>query len=167
MARVQHQVPTLLTLTTKQLTETGSRKVDFSQLSSLPPNLKDVLRKIFLKRGMRGRDLECLLHSNVKELDLCDCHKDEELLRSIKTCRNLRKLHINCDEVQVEDKERMTRLVSGVVSSNKFLRSLYLRSLAPVLTDSVLSCLHPHLQAGINILRKMDELWIDKLSKCF
>ena len=152
MSSVPQQIPTLLTLTTHHLTETRTRKVDFSQLSLLPSNLKDILRGIFLKRGIQGEELKHLLHFDVKELDLSDCRKNEQLLCVVKSCKYLRKLHINCvkdENVTTRDKEEsrnMSRYLSEIITDNKFLRSLFLRNLSLVVTDPVLACLPPYLQ---------------------
>ena len=152
MLSTTQQIPTLLTLTTHHLTETRTRKLDFSQLSLLPSNLKDILRGILLKRGIRGEELKHLLHLDVKELDLSDCRKNEQLLCVVKSCKYLRKLHINCvkdeDETTRDEEEsrNMSRYLSEIITDNKFLRSLFLRNLSLVVTDPVLSCLPPHLQ---------------------
>ena len=132
--------PTLLNLSIKKLIE--SKHVHTEEFSTLPPSLKDKLRKVLLKRGLTGEQLSHLLHSNVRDLDLSDCDKTESLLDVVKTCRNLRKLHMNS---QVRDSSSdLSDQLSSILINNKFISSLFLRNCSS-LTDSVLSHLSSHV----------------------
>ena len=136
-------IPSLINLSVKRLTD-SRRPILFEKFATLPPNLKDILRRIFLKRGLKGEQLKYLLHSNVKSLDLSDCQKTTELLATVTTCRHLRKLHINSVSGDNEDGdgEEQEPLLCQVVRDNVHLSSLFLRNLHLSVTDSVLKCVH-------------------------
>ena len=136
-------IPSLINLSVKRLTD-SRRPILFEKFATLPSNLKDILRRIFLKRGLKGEQLKYLLHSNVKSLDLSDCQKTTELLATVNTCRHLRKLHINSVSGDNEDGdgEEQEPLLCQVVRDNKHLSSLFLRNLHLSVTDSVLMCVN-------------------------
>ena len=139
-------IPSLINLSVKRLTD-SRRPILFEKFATLPPNLKDILRRIFLKRGLRGEQLKYLLHSNVKSLDLSDCQKTTELLAIVTTCRHLRKLHINSVSGDNEDGDgdEQEPLLCQVVRDNVHLSSLFLRNLHSTVTDSVLMCVHQNV----------------------
>ena len=131
---------TLLNLSLKKILE--SKKFEnIEEFTSLPPTLKDKIRKVLLKRGLSGDQLQHLMHSNVKELDLSDCSKTKSLLGTVASCRNLRKLNIN--SIMKED-EDLSEELKIILQTNRFLSSLFLRNLSCV-DDSVLSCLHGNI----------------------
>ena len=60
-------------------------------LEPLPRHLKDALRRVLLKRGaLTGKELGCLLHPGVKELDLSDCDITYQHLVTLTHCQQLR-----------------------------------------------------------------------------
>ena len=69
--------PTLLNLSLKKILESTEIE-NIEDYATLPPTLKDKIRKVLLKRGLSGEQLQHLMHSNVKELDLSDCVKTSE-----------------------------------------------------------------------------------------
>ena len=153
-------MPSLLSLSLDSLTKPSSR-LPLTEFTILPPNLKDPLRKVFLKRGLSGTQLSALLHSKVTELDLSDSLVTAELLLAVNSCTNLRKLNLNTSfwylrKVGVKDQAAVTAgppdsiQVAEIITKNSHLATLYLRNLSCV-TDSVLSCLPPsvtHLDLG-------------------
>jgi len=155
-----YSIPSLLSLSLDSLTKPSS-SFPLSELMTLPPNLKDPLRHVFLKRGLSGPQLFILLHPKVTDLDLSDSPVTAELLLSVKSCTTLRKLNLNSSfdflkrtslnkQSSVKAGPPNSDQVADILSTNCHLSTLYMRNLSCV-TDSVLSCLPPsvtHLDLG-------------------
>eukprot|EP00092_Neocalanus_flemingeri_P009714 GFUD01010463.1.p1 GENE.GFUD01010463.1~~GFUD01010463.1.p1 ORF type:complete len:272 (+),score=84.83 GFUD01010463.1:293-1108(+) len=150
-------MPSLLSLSLDTLTKPSSC-FPLTEFTTLPPNLKDPLRQVFLKRGLSGPQLTTLLHPRVTELDLSDSLVTAELLSAVKSCTNLRKLNLNTSFSYLKKVQAKTQAtsppdsiqVAEILSTNCHLGTLYLRNLSCV-TDSVLSCLPSsvtHLDLG-------------------
>jgi len=155
-----YSIPSLLSLSLDSLTKPSSNLTLTEEFTILPPNLKDPLRKVFLKRGLSGSQLSTLLHPKVTELDLSDSLMTAELLTALTCCQHLRKLNLNTSFVylkKMQDKSQAVTAgppdstqVAELISKNCHLAILYMRNLTCV-TDSVISSLPPsvtHLDLG-------------------
>ena len=102
-AGLVYPVPSLLNLSLYEVTNTKNLTTRTEQLSFLPPNLKDPLRKVLLKRGAPTEIIKSLIHSKIRSLDLSECEKTEEMLTRVReTCGHLRKLSVNCMSLSEE-----------------------------------------------------------------
>jgi len=155
-----YSIPSLLSLALDSLTKPSSKYPLTEDFTILPQNLKDPLRKVFLKRGLSGSQLSTLLHSKVTDLDLSDSPMTAELLSALSCCSKLRKLNLNTSFVylkKTQDGREAVKAttpdsiqVAELVSSNCHLSTLYMRNLVCV-TDTVISSLPPslaHLDLG-------------------
>jgi len=153
-----YSTPSLLSLCLDCITKPSSKLPFTDDFTILPPNLKDPLRKVFLKRGLSGRQLSTLLHGKVTELDLSDSLITRELMDSIILCTRLRKLNLNSDywfEEFVKEKQTVEELpeskqIEELLSKNRQLVILHMRNLLCV-SDSVISALPStitHLDLG-------------------
>jgi len=83
----QCPIRSLLNLSLQQLTNNNNLVSFKHQLWLLPPNLKDSIRTVLLKRGVAldgGIEMiKPLLHPNMRSLDLNECRKTEELLGAV------------------------------------------------------------------------------------
>ena len=131
-----YPVPSLLNLSLYEVTNIKNLSALTEQLSSLPPNLKDPLRKVLLKRGAQTDIIKSLIHSKIRSLDLSECEKTEEMLTTVReSCGHLRKLSINCTED--EDSYGLSEALSLLLKKNIYLSVLSLRNFASV-DESVL-----------------------------
>jgi len=155
-----YSIPSLLSLSLDSLTKPSTNLPFTEEFTILPPNLKDPLRKVFLKRGLSGSELSTLLHPKVRELDLSDSDVTDELIAALNCCVHLRKLNLNTSFVFLKKgkDENLPKTagppdssqVAELVTKNCHLSTLYMRNLACV-TDSVIACLPPsitHLDLG-------------------
>ncbi|XP_063218227.1 protein AMN1 homolog [Bacillus rossius redtenbacheri] len=66
-------------------------------VTRLPPSLKDALRAVATASGrLRASSLPCLLHGQVRELELGRCDLDRACLEVLQTCSGLTKLDLSC-----------------------------------------------------------------------
>ena len=143
----REDIPSLYNIVLQNVVSVNNVKnISNDRFSRLPPNIKDSLRRILLKRGITGSQLKPLLHPNVKDLDLSDCSKNSGLLTSIQPLRNLRKLHMNSQKAITRSSinHLFTDQLCLIVKSNTFLQSLFLRNL-PSVTDKLLDCFNENL----------------------
>jgi len=149
-----YSIPSLLSLSLECLTKPSSDIPFTEDFRVLPPNLKDPLRKVLLKRGMTGIQLSTLLHPKVTELDLSDSAITSELLSALNSCQNLRKLNLNTsfaflkrktgsEEVHAVTEPDSIQIIE-ILKKNSRLITLYMRNLECV-TDLVIPNLPPSI----------------------
>jgi len=143
--RRHEDIPSLYNIVLQNVTNNFKMESN-NRFATLPPNIKDALRRILLKRGLSGNQLKPLLHPNVKDLDLSDCSKNSGLLMSIQPLRNLRKLHMNCPRARPSTRPNQltTDQLCLIIKNNTNLQSLFLRNI-PSITDKVLECFNINL----------------------
>ena len=135
-ASLVYPIPSLLNLSLYEVTNIKNLSAHTEQLSFLPPNLKDPIRKVLLKRGAQTEIIRSLLHSKIRSLDLSECEKTEEVLTTVReTCGHLRKLSVNCTEG--EDSYGLSEGLSLLLKKNIYLSVLSVRNFTS-LDDSVL-----------------------------
>ena len=126
-----YPVPSLLNLSLYEVTNIKNLSARTDQLSFLPPNLKDPIRKVLLKRGAQTVIITSLIHSKIRNLDLSECEKTEEVLTTVReTCRHLRKLSVNCTEG--EDSYGLSEALSLLLKKNIYLSVLSARNFTSV-----------------------------------
>ncbi|KAK3923935.1 Protein AMN1-like protein [Frankliniella fusca] len=131
------QVSSLFSLALKALAECLDLHVE--SLRILPRTLKTKLLSIACKRGILGTSsLESLLHSELKTLNLSECHLTDGMLRAIQVCSELWKLDMNPGRNQERTLGR-DALISLWPSLPK-LKVLYLRR-CPDVTDDVIAAI--------------------------
>ena len=135
-ASLVYPIPSLLNLSLYQVTNIKNISAHTEQLSFLPANLKDPIRKVLLKRGAHTEVIRSLIHSKIRSLDLSECEKTEEVLSTVReTCGHLRKFSVNCTEG--EDSYGLSEGLSLLLKKNIYLSVLSLRNFTSV-DDSVL-----------------------------
>ena len=136
----QYPIRSLLNLSLHEITKDNNLSSFKDQFWLLPPNLKDLIRTVLLKRGVILHDgieiMKPLLHSNMRILDLSECLKTEELLVAVlDNCGYLRKLNLNCN--RNEDDNQPTDRLSELIKRSRFLSVLSMRNCTSA-DDSVL-----------------------------
>ncbi|XP_069696378.1 protein AMN1 homolog [Periplaneta americana] len=127
------RVRSLLSLCVDEAVQCLEHNID--TLEMLPPNLKSRLLAVACKRGSVSSDvLECLLHKNVKILDLSECNVSDDSIRLIHKCRYLEKLDLNPGRNQTRDITSAALL--DLFPAIPYLSNLYLRRCTAV-TDQV------------------------------
>jgi len=154
MTRVMdYPIQSLRNLSLQEITKQKNiRLYSTDQLWLLPPNLKDPIRGVLLKRGYHNHleIIKPLLHSNVRSLDLSECNKTEELLHTVlESCGHLRKLNLNCNRDENHIGDRLTELLSLLIKRNGFLCVLSMRNFANV-SDYVLRNI-PHCLSELDL----------------
>ena len=131
-----YPVPSLLNLSLYEVTNIKNLTARTEQLSFLPPNLKDPIRRVLLKRGAQTEVIKSLIHSKIRSLDLSECEKTEEMLTTVReTCGHLRKLSVNCSEA--EDSYGLSESLSLLLKKNIYISVMSVRNFSSV-DDSVL-----------------------------
>ena len=126
-----YPVPSLLNLSLYEVTNIKNLTTRTEQLSFLPPNLKDPIRKVLLKRGTQTEIIKSLIHSKIRSLDLSECEKTEEVLTTVReSCGHLRKLSVNCTEG--EDNYGLSEALSLLLKKNIYLSVLSVRNFTSV-----------------------------------
>lgn len=154
MTRVMdYPIQSLRNLSLQEITKQKNiRLYSTDQLWLLPPNLKDPIRGVLLKRGYHNHleIIKPLLHSNVRSLDLSECNKTEELLHTVlESCGHLRKLNLNCNRDENHIGDGLTELLTLLMKRNGFLCVLSMRNFANV-DDYVLRNI-PHCLSELDL----------------
>jgi len=154
MTRVMdYPIQSLRNLSLQEITKQKNiRLYSTDQLWLLPLNLKDPIRGVLLKRGYHNylEIIKPLLHSNVRNLDLSECNKTEELLHTVlESCGHLRKLNLNCNRDENHIGDGLTGLLTLLMKRNGFLYVLSMRNFANV-DDYVLSNI-PHCLSELDL----------------
>ncbi|PNF22294.1 hypothetical protein B7P43_G02902, partial [Cryptotermes secundus] len=103
----------------------------------LPPALKSKLLVVACNRGsVNSKILCCLLHPNVKTLDLSECSISDDSVRAIYKCTHLYKLDLNPGRNQ--NREISTAVLLGLFPNIPYLSVLYLNQCLAVV-DEVLA----------------------------
>jgi len=124
-----YPIPSLLNLSLHQITNNKTITSRKEQLAFLPPNLKDPIRKVLLKRGATDQieTIKSLLHSNIRSLDLSECQKTKQLFNMIvEFCGHLRRLNLNSNIS--EDNHGLSEDLSLLLKKNRYLSSLSMRN---------------------------------------
>jgi len=131
-----YPVASLLNLSLYEVTNIKNLTTYTWQLSFLPPNLKDPIRRVLLKRGAPTEIIKSLIHPKIRSLDLSECEKTEEMLSRVReTCGHLRKLSVNCTEA--EESYGLSEALSLLLKKNIYLSVMSVRNFSSV-DDSVL-----------------------------
>lgn len=136
----------LLELSIQSLVREGGGAAQCENIACLPSNLKDGMRDILLKRrNLSVRELECLLHPGVLNLDLSGQVITAGHLEILVGCGHLRKLDLNQNFrmarkfttglMEQEEEEDLSSQLSQLLPRLTMLTSLHLGDVRSVTAD--------------------------------
>ncbi|KDR17008.1 protein AMN1 homolog isoform X2 [Zootermopsis nevadensis] len=124
----------LLTLCVNKVVQDMEQHVDTVQV--LPRSLKSKLLLVASKRGkLTVKGLHCLVHPDVKILNLSECNACDDFIHAIHKCTHLKKLYLNPG---MKQRDISTAVLLDLFPSIPYLSGLYLRQ-CPTVTDEVMA----------------------------